>query len=165
MTERNRVSDKAFGVFDVEDQETVGKAIMVGVFTGSLWSVMAFLVWAIVTIVAQGPDESTRYTLSIITGMLAGGIFQQLWFNYRVSSKLDYRARLLGFGFTYFAVLATCAWLGQWLPVANPWAWMSFAITYLVVLALLTLLFSRVYSRRSLSYQQALEEYRSRRKA
>lgn len=42
MTERNRVSDKAFGVFDVEDQETVGKAIMVGVFTGSLWSVMAF---------------------------------------------------------------------------------------------------------------------------
>ena len=165
MAEGNHATDRAYGVFEIEDEETVGRAVMVGVFTGSLWAVVAFLVWAIATTVAQGPDESTRYTLSVIAAMLTGGIFQQLWFNYRVSSKLDYRARLLGFGFTYFAVLATCAWLGQWLPVANPWAWMSFAITYLVVLALLTLLFSRVYSRRSLSYQQALEEYRSRRKA
>ena len=164
MAEGNHATDRAYGVFEIEDEETVGRAVMVGVFTGSLWAVVAFLVWAIATTVAQGPVESTRYTLSVIAAMLAGGIFQQLWFNYRVSSKLDYRARLLGFGFTYFAVLATCAWLGQWLPVANPWAWMSFAITYLVVLALLTLLFSRVYSRRSLSYQQALEEYRSRRK-
>ena len=156
MAEGNHATDRAYGVFEIEDEETVGRAVMVGVFTGSLWAVVAFLVWAIATTVAQGPDESTRYTLSVIAAMLTGGIFQQLWFNYRVSSKLDYRARLLGFGFTYFAVLATCAWLGQWLPVANPWAWMSFAITYLVVLALLTLLFSRVYSRRSLSYQQAL---------
>ena len=165
MAEGNHATDRAYGVFEIEDEETVGRAVMVGVFTGSLWAVVAFLVWAIATTVAQGPDESTRYTLSVIAAMLTGGIFQQLWFNYRVSSKLDYRARVLGFGLTYLVALSACAWLGQWLPVASPWAWMSFLITYLVILALLTLFFSRLYSRHSLSYQQALEEYRSRRKA
>ena len=36
MAERNHATDRAYGVFEIEDEETVGRAVMVGVFTGSL---------------------------------------------------------------------------------------------------------------------------------
>lgn len=162
MAEKNRTASPFYGIFTTEEHVTAGKAIAMGIFVGSVWVVAAFLIWAIVSIALSGPDESTRYTLSWIAAMLSGGIGQQLWFNYRVSSKLNYPARLLGFGLTYFVVLSTCAWFGQWLPLENPWACVSFVVTYLIVLAVLTAIFTGISRRRGVAYQKALDEYRDR---
>lgn len=163
MVEKNRTADPVYGVFTTEEHVTVGKAIAMGVFVGSVGAVAVFLVWAIISIALNGPDESTRSTLSWIVAMLCGGIGQQLWFNYRMSSKLNYRARVLGFGLTYFAALLACAWFGQWLPVGNPWAYVGFLATYLIVLAILTAIFAGISRRRGIAYQKALDEYRAKR--
>jgi len=162
MIEKNRTTDPVYGVFTAEEHVTAGRAIAMGIFVGSVGVVAVFLIWAIVSIALNGPDESTRYTLSWIAAMLGGGIGQQLWFNYRVSSKLDYRTRVLGFGLTYFAVLSACAWFGRWLPVENPWACVSFVVTYLIILAILTAVFTGVFRRRGVAYQKALDEYRNK---
>ncbi len=157
--------DLVYGVFDGEEHETVGRAMAMGAFVGSAWAVAAVVVWAVAGAVARGGlDGTARWVLSVVVAMLAGGILQQLWFNFRATARLSYAGRIAGFGLTYFAILAGCAALGSWLPAGNPWAWVSFAVLYLMVLAALTIVFTVAFRRRSEEYQRVLDGFRSRRR-
>ena len=88
-----------------------------------------------------------------------GDILQQLWFNYHPAMRLAYSTRLFGFGTTYFVALATCARLGAWLPVDNPWAWVSFSVIFLVIFAVLTLAIGAMLRRRGIEHKAKLDEY------
>lgn len=73
--------------------------------------------------------------------------------------RLAYSTQLFGFGTTYFVALATCARLGAWLPVDNPWAWVSFSVIFLVIFAVLTLAIGAMLRRRGIEHKAKLDEY------
>lgn len=152
--------DLAYGVFDGNEHESAGRAVTMGVFVGSAWAAAAILAWVMSEAVASGGlDESTRGASSWVLACLAGGVLQQLWFNFRPTSRLGYGGRVAGFGVTYFAALAGCAVLGQWLPVGQPLAWVGFAGLYLVILAVLTVVFTVAFRRKRAEYQDVLDRF------
>lgn len=158
MSGRDR--DLAYGVFDGDEHESAGRAVTMGAFVGSAWAVAAILAWVMSEAVASGGlDESTRGAASWVLACLAGGVLQQLWFNFRPTSRLGYGGRVAGFGVTYFAALAGCAVLGQWLPVGQPLAWVGFAGLYLVILAVLTVVFTVAFRRKRAEYQDVLDRF------
>ncbi len=150
---------KQYGVFSGELNEHAGTALAMGVFIGSSWAVAAVIACSIAMLTAGTDTASLRWILSIVLGMLSGGILQQLWFNFRPALRLTYGARIAGFGITYFLILALCALLGSWLPVGEPLAWAGFAGLYLLVLAILTLVFTFAFRKRSVEYQDLLDRF------
>ena len=152
--------DRTYGVFAADQHESAGRAAAMGVFVGSSWAAVAILAWAACASIASGgADGSARIAASWVLACLAGGVLQQLWFNFRPTSRLGYGRRVAGFGVTYFVVLAGCAALGQWLPVGQPFAWAGFAGLYLVILAILTVVFTVAFRRRRAEYQDALDRF------
>ena len=77
---------------------------------------------------------------------------EQLWFNYLPTRRFAYSTRLFLFGVTYFVVLVACAYLGNWLPRENPYAWASFAIIYLGIFGVLTAAFGHALKKRGIEY-------------
>ena len=85
---------------------------------------------------------------------------EQLWFNYLPTRRFAYSTRLFLFGVTYFVVLVACAYLGNWLPRENPYAWASFAIIYLGIFGVLTAAFGHALKKRGIEYKAKLDDYR-----
>lgn len=158
-------NDLTYGVFDGSEHESAGRAVSMGVFVGSACAVAATLTWAIGTAIQTGAlGEAAASAMSWIFACLAGGVLQQLWFNYRPATQLSYGRRVAGFGVTYFLALSGCAVLGQWLPVGMPWAWVGFTATYLVLLAILTMTFTAAFKQKKAEYQKVLDRFHSSRK-
>lgn len=158
---RNREQDGFPGGYG---NRSIGGAVGRGLLTGSLIAVIMLALAIAIGAAASGLDDGMRYCLSCIAAGLAGGILQQLWFNYHPAMGLAYSARLLGFGVTYYAVLAACACFGSWLPAGDPWAWAAFSLMFLVILAVLTLAIGAVLRRRGIEYTERLDEYHARRR-
>lgn len=150
---------KQYGVFSGELNEHAGEALAMGVFIGSSWAAAAVIACSIAMLAAGADAASLRWILSIVLGMLSGGILQQLWFNFRPALRFGNGARIAGFGITYFLILALCALLGSWLPAGEPLAWAGFAGLYLLVLAILTLVFTFAFRKRSVEYQDLLDRF------
>ena len=138
-------------------------ALMRGLLTGSAITVAMLSVSTLMGIAAIGMTEGLAISLSSIVAGMAGGILQQIWFNPNVlGTRLSYASRIPLFGISYFAVLAICARLGSWLPPTVA-AWATFAVSYLAVLAILTVVFSIKYRKQAKAYAERLAEYRKQR--
>ena len=149
-----------YGVFDGDEHESAGRAVTMGLFVGSAWAVAAILAWVVAQAAASGGlDESTSGAASWVLACLAGGVLQQLWFNFTPTSRLGYGGRVGGFGVTYFVALTGCAVLGLWLPVDQPLAWARFAGIYLAILAVLTVVFTMAFRRKRAEYQEVLDRF------
>lgn len=100
---------------------------------------------------------------SIIASGIACGLLQQVWFNPNVLGlRIAYPWRIAGFGITFYAILAPCAWFGGWVPhLAGPWV--TFTVLYLVVLAVMTTAFTRAFRRQRAAYDERLAAYHRRR--
>ena len=70
---------KQYGVFSGELNEHAGTALAMGVFIGSSWAVAAVIACSIAMLTAGTDTASLRWILSIVLGMLSGGILQQLF--------------------------------------------------------------------------------------
>lgn len=152
-------TNKTYGVFAGELHEHAGAAIAMGVFVGSSWAVAAVIACSLAMLVEGSATADLRWILSIVFGMLAGGILQQLWFNFRPALHMSYGGRIAGFGISYFLVLALCALLGSWLPDGMPAARAGFAGLCLSTLAILTLAFTYAFRKRSAEYQDQLGRF------
>ncbi|MCI6274924.1 hypothetical protein [Tractidigestivibacter sp.] len=158
-------NDLLYGVFDGTEHESAARAVSMGVFVGSAAAVAAALVWTMGTVIQTGAlGEVAGSAMSWMLACLAGGILQQLWFNYRPASRLSYGRRVAGFGVTYFIALSGCAVLGQWLPADKPGTWVGFAAIYLVILAILTAAFTIAFRKEKAEYQEFLDRFHRRRK-
>ncbi|WP_373576472.1 hypothetical protein [Parafannyhessea umbonata] len=156
--EKNR--HLTYGTFNPEVHVTAGGAVSMGAFVGSTWAVGVFVCWAVATAIASGGlDQTTGIVLSVAVAMLAGGILQQLWFNFAPAFRLSYPRRIAGFGVTYYVVLLACAAMGAWLPFGNPYAVAGFTITYLAILAILTVAFTVALRHRVAEYQRVLDRF------
>lgn len=158
---RNREQD---GFLSGYDNRNIGSAVGMGLLTGSLITVIMLVLSIAVGAAISGLSDWMRYYLSYIVAGLAGGILQQLWFNYHPAMRFAYSARLLGFGITYYVVLAACAYFGSWLPAGNPWAWATFSIIFLVIFAAVTFIIGVSLKKRGIEYTERLDEYHAKRR-
>lgn len=151
-------------MFDSERPLTRSRAIGFGALTGSAITVV-MLVLALAIGAAYGQwNEGMAYCLSFIIAGVAGGVLQQTWFNPDVSLKMKYPARMAGFALTYFVVLVGCAWLGVWIPREAPaTAWLGFTGTFIVIFAVISVMFSIRYRKEGGTYSELLAEYRAKR--
>lgn len=131
-----------------------------GLMSGSTVAVLMLLAACVVEAMAGRWSPGMGACASAIAAGVLGGLLQQLWFGYAVLTKPSYPVRIAGFGLTYFAVLAACASLGGWFPTDQVGAWVGFTLTYLVVLAVITVGFTIAFRLQGASYTQRLEEYR-----
>ena len=145
------------------ENDKLGGALGRGVLTGSLIAVIMLAAAVGIDAAREGLTEGARFCLSYIVAGLAGGILQQVWFNWRPTRRLAYNMRLLGFGLTYYLILVGCAALGRWMPVENPWAWATFTVIFLAVLVALTLVIGALLRRRGIEYKERLDAYHARR--
>ncbi len=117
-------------------------------------------IWALFGLAFAGPEYGLVVTITLLAACLLLAALQTLWFSDAVLKAMAYPGRMLGFGLSAFAVLALCAFLGNWLPADNPSAWAAFALIYLAILAVLTIAYRAHYRRVSATMDAALIRYR-----
>lgn len=120
------------------------------------------LVGSLIAMGFVGPEYGLVLTFTILLASVAFSVLQALWFTDKAIKWLSYPLRILGFGITAFLVLSGCAWLGDWFPMENGWAWVTFAIIYFVILVVCCIVF-QIYFRRTVgSFDAALRQYHER---
>lgn len=111
-------------------------------------------------------DESAKSGILIcweIAGiMLAAAILQMLFFTPVLIKRLGYIPRLTIFGLSLYVLLAICGIVFNWFPADNAGVWVGFTITYLIVLALMTVVFSMVYRRSIKKMNDSLQEFKTK---
>lgn len=119
-------------------------------------------VGSLVAMAFAGPQPGLVMTWTLLLAAVAFAVLQSVWFTDRFIRNLAYPARIFGFGVTAFAVLALCAWLGGWFPMDEPWAWITFAVIYLAILAACCIGYQVYFKRTSGSFDAALRDYHER---
>jgi hypothetical protein len=163
MTKDNNEKRKA-AVFSEDEKRTVGEAISTGFFTGSGITVVILIVCIVGSLIFAGPIAGILLTLSLVIAGIAGGILQQLFFNYLPAFRMSYPVRLFLFSVSYFAVLLGCAYLGNWFPMDNVGAWVLFVVIFLAILLIATLAIGHSLTMRGIEYKAQLDDYHKARK-
>lgn len=111
-------------------------------------------------------DEQAKtgimYCWTIAGAMLAAVVLQLVFFTPLLIKRLGYGARVALFGICFFAVLAPLAVVFNWFPADMPVAWVSFTIIYLVILALLSVLFTALYRKQTKRLNEMLAKYKEK---
>ncbi|MGI6216936.1 MAG: hypothetical protein ACOYIK_04915 [Coriobacteriales bacterium] len=164
MTRDNKDNRKAT-VFSEDEKWTVGPAIATGFFTGSGIVVVVLLVCIVGSLIFAGPIEGILLTLSLVIAGIAGGILQQLFFNYMPAYRMSYPMRLFLFSVSYFVVLLGCAFLGNWFPKDIVGAWILFVVIFLAILLIASLAIGHSLKKKGIEYKAKLDDYHEARKS
>ena len=108
--------------------------------------------------------ESQRgiaYSWSILATCAIAAALQFVFFTPTFIRRMSYPVRLAIFGVCLYAVLAAVAVAMSWFPVGMAGVWVSFTLTYLVMLAAATAFFSFKARREYRALNEKLAEYRS----
>ena len=110
-------------------------------------------------------DEEARagimYCWTIAGAMLLAVVLQLVFFTPLLIRRLNYGARIALFGVCFYAVLTPLAIAFGWFPTELPGAWLIWSVTYVVILALSSLLFTGLYRRETKLLNKQLERYKS----
>ena len=106
------------------------------------------------------PDH---YLISFLLLSLAGGVLLIVAFTGLVIKKLRYTLRLCVFSVPYLAVLSAIAVGFDWMPAAQPGAWVLFSLIFLAVLLGMTLGFEVYFRVSGKKYDGLLGQYRASR--
>lgn len=129
---------------------------------------IAFTIFTLMSMVAgmvfgdQAAREHLVYAWTMVGALLLAAVLQMVFFTPVVIKRIGYGARMAGFGVCLFAVLAVCGAVFDWFPADNVGAWISFAITYLVILALMSALFTAIYRRKSKQLDESLAKFKDK---
>lgn len=151
-------------VFSDYEKWTAGPAIATGFFIGSGITVVILLVCIVGSLIFAGPIEGILLTLSLIIAGLAGGILNQLFFNYLPAFRMSYPVRMFLFSVSYFVVLLGCAYLGNWFPKDVVGAWVLFVVIFLAILLIASLTIGHSLKKRGIEYKAKLDDYHETRK-
>ncbi len=94
--------------------------------------------------------------ISLITALL-----QYVFFDDRVIKRMRYSLRIVLFAIPLLAFLSAFAFIGRWFPVEKAGAWLLFAVIFLVVLAVTTVVFEIYYRITGKKYTDRLQSFRS----
>lgn len=122
----------------------------------------AMIVWLIAGLAFVGPTEGIVVSISLFAACVLMAFLQAFWFTDKLLRNPSYPIRILGFGITGFAALATCAWFGGWMPHDILEAWITFTAIYLILLVAFTILFSFIYRQKLAQYSAALRRFQGK---
>lgn len=109
-------------------------------------------------------DEESRrgilYCWSVLGACALSAAMQFVFFTPVVIRRMTYPLRLFLFGICLYAVLAVMAVAMAWFPTAMAGAWVSFTVTYLIMLAAATAIFAAKRKREERVLNEKLCEYR-----
>ena len=108
-------------------------------------------------------EESKRgimYCWSLLGSCACAAALQLVFFTPAVIKRMAYPLRLLLFGVCLYAVLAVLAVTMGWFPADLAGAWVSFTISYLVVLVVVTAAYAAKHRREERTLNEKLNEYR-----
>ena len=110
-------------------------------------------------------DEEAKagimYCWGIAGAMLLAVAMQLVFFTPLVIRRLGYTARVALFGVGFYAILTPFAAFFGWFPANIPGAWITWTVIYVVILALLTALFTMIYRREAKALNEKLERYKA----
>lgn len=100
--------------------------------------------------------------LSIGAAMLIAAALQTVFFTPVLIKRMGYGVRLTLFGLGLYALLAICGLIFNWFPGDNAGAWISFTVSYLVILFLMTALFTAINRRNIKALDEGLERFKAK---
>ena len=100
------------------------------------------------------------YSWSILAVCAVAAALQFVFFTPTLIKRMAYPLRLALFGICLYAVLVAAALAMSWFPVEMPGAWLSFTMTYLVMLAGATAFYHFKAKREERILNERLDEYR-----
>lgn len=110
------------------------------------------------------PGDSYASDTMLCWGLLVACIvssgLQLVFFTPALIKRMSYPVRATLFGLCFFPVLAGIAALFSWFPVEYPAAWISFTVIYLVLLGVMSLVFSCVCKRQIKALNDNLAAYK-----
>ena len=101
------------------------------------------------------------YCWGIAGAMLLAVVMQLVFFTPLVIRRLGYAARVALFGVGFYAILTPFAAFFGWFPADIPGAWITWTVIYVVILTLLTALFTMIYRREAKALNEKLERYKA----
>lgn len=101
------------------------------------------------------------YCWGIAGVMLVAVVMQLVFFTPLVIRRLGYAARVALFGVAFYVILTPLGAFFGWFPADMPAAWITWTVIYVVILALLTVLFTLIYRRETRELNEKLERYKS----
>lgn len=125
-----------------------------------------FLLFSMVFLMIFGDDQmksSMLYCWTIEGVFLIAAILQIVFFTPACIKKMSYGARVAAFGICLFVPLAIIAAVFDWFPADNTLAWVSFAITYIVILVAMTVIFTLIYRRKIAKLNEGLARFKAER--
>ncbi len=99
--------------------------------------------------------------LSIGVATLVAAVLQAVFFTPLLIKRMGYGLRLALFGLSLYVLLAICGVIFDWFPGDNAGAWISFTVSYLVILLLMTALFTAVNHRNIKALNEGLERFKA----
>lgn len=101
----------------------------------------------------------------LVGAMLVATLLQLVFFTPVLIKRMGYGARVALFGICLYVPLIALAASFRWFPPEYPMAWVSFSVIYLVILAIMTLIFTGVYHREERRLNAGLERFKARGKS
>lgn len=121
-----------------------------------LFSCIAGLIYA---------DEAAKpgiiMCLSIGVAMLICAVLQLIFFTPVFIKRMGYVWRLSFFGICLYAILALCGTAFSWFPTDNFGAWIAFTVTYLIILAFMSVVFTLINKRNIKTLNHKLSEFKA----
>lgn len=89
-------------------------------------------------------------------------MLQSVFFTPVLIKRMGYGPRLALFGVCLYVLLAAFGAIFDWFPADNIGAWVGFTITYLVILALMTVLFTAINRRNIKALNDGLARFKEK---
>lgn len=115
----------------------------------------------LIVYVAIGPNEGLNRITSLLFISILLVVQQWLWFTVIMTERLA--LRMIGSVATLVPPLFLCGWFGGWLPQAFG-AVVPFGIVFVLVLAIVYVIYALRYRRKALEREQILKDYRRKQK-
>lgn len=100
------------------------------------------------------------WTIAVV--MLGAAVLQMVFFTPVVIKRLGYVPRLAAFGVALYGMLYGCGGAFGWFPAQDAGAVAGFTVTYLVVLAIMTAIFTAVYRKNVAALNEGLRDFKAR---
>lgn len=99
--------------------------------------------------------------LSIGVAMLICAVLQLIFFTPILIKHMGYVWRLSFFGICLYVILALYGAAFSWFPADNLGAWIAFTVTYLIVLAFMSVIFTFINKRNIKTLNKKLTEFKA----
>ncbi len=137
-----------------ENAQTFALTLCVG-FTATMVICLIFAT----LFAGEEAKQGIGYCWSILAACAVAAALQFIFFTPVIIKRMAYPARLAIFGICLYAVLAAAAIAMRWFPIDMAGSWISFTVTYLVMLAGATAFFHFKAKHEERILNEKLDEY------